>query len=213
MKKFQFTPRQMLSVVILSLGIIIAAVPKDTTTPYKLSADQILEEMKSGTQYLYPDLIAQMLVEGDPTLQLIDVRPPAEYEKYHLPGAINIPFDELLSSDYQYLLNQDVMMNVLYANGTTRANEAWMLIRQLGYDNNYVLTGGLNYWVETILNPQAPATSSPDDEFARYDFRKAASGALGGGAVAPVEQGSTAPAAIPRPRPQQKKQAVQGGCS
>ncbi len=213
MKKFQFTPRQMLSAVILSLGIIIAAVPKDTTTPYKLSAEQILEEMKSGTQYLHPDLIAQMLVEGDPTLQLIDVRPPAEYEKYHLPGAINIPFDDLLSSDYQDLLNQGVMMNVLYANGTTRANEAWMLIRQLGYQNNYVLTGGLNYWVETILNPQPPAATSPDDEFARYDFRKAASGALGGGAVAPVEQQSTAPAVIPRPRPQQKKQAVQGGCS
>jgi len=213
MKKFQFTPRQMLSVIILSLGIIIAAVPKDTTTPYKLTAEQILDEMKSGTQYLHPDLIAQMLVEGDPTLQLIDVRPASEFEKYHLPGAINIPFDDLLSPEHQYMLNQGVMMNVLYANGTTRANEAWMLIRQLGYDNNYVLTGGLNYWVETILNPQAPAATSPDDEFARYDFRKAASGALGGGAVAPAEQGSTTPVAIPRPRPQQKKQAVQGGCS
>lgn len=213
MKKFQFTSRQMLSVIILSLGIIIAAIPKDTTTPYKLSAEQILEEMKSGTQYLQPDLIAQMLVEGDPTLQLIDVRPVSEYDKYHLPGSINIPFDDLLSAEHQDLLNQGVMMNVLYANGTTRANEAWMLIRQLGYDNNYVLTGGLNYWVETILNPEAPAATSPDDEFARYDFRKAASGALGGGAVAPVEQENTAPATVPRPRPQTKKQAVQGGCS
>jgi sulfur-carrier protein adenylyltransferase/sulfurtransferase len=213
MKKFQFSPRQMLSVIILSLGLIIAAVPKNTTTPYKLSAEQILDEMKSGTQYLYPDLIAQMLVEGDPTLQLIDVRPVSDYEKYHLPGAINIPFDDLLSPEHQDVLNQDVMMNVLYANGTTRANEAWMLIRQLGYNNNYVLTGGLNYWVETILNPQAPAATSPDDEFARYDFRKAASGALGGGTATPSEQQTASPAAIPRPRPQQKKQAVQGGCS
>jgi len=213
MKKFQFTPRQLLSMIILSLGLIIAAVPKNTTTPYKLSAGQILEEMKSGTQYLYPDLIAQMLVEGDPTLQLIDVRPVSEFEKYHLPGALNIPFDDLLSLQFQDILNQDVMMNVLYANGTTRANEAWMLIRQLGYENNYVLSGGLNYWVETILNPQPPAAISPDDEFARYDFRKAASGALGGGAATPAEQQTTTPAAIPRPRPQQKRQAVQGGCS
>ena len=213
MKKFQFTPRQMLSVIILSLGLIIAAVPKNTTTPYKLGAEQILAEMKSGTQYLHPDLIAQMLVEGDPTLQLIDVRPLSEFEKYHLPGAINIPFDDLLSPQYQDILNQNVMMNVLYAHGPTRANEAWMLIRQLGYNNNYVLEGGLNYWVETILNPQAPAATSPDDEFARYDFRKAASGALGGGAVTPSDQPTTAPAAIPRPRPQQKRQAVQGGCS
>lgn len=213
MKKFQFTPRQLLSVIVLSLGLIIAAVPKNTTTPYKLGADQILAEMKSGTQYLHPDLIAQMLIEGDPTLQLIDVRPAIEYEKYHLPGAINIPFDDLLSPDFQDILNQDLMMNVLYANGTTRANEAWMLIRQLGYHNNFVLQGGLNFWVETILNPQKPAATSPDDEFARYDFRKAASGALGGGTITQSEQQTTAPAAIPRPRPQQQRQAVQGGCS
>ncbi len=104
-KKFEFTPRMLLTVLLLTLGIIIAAVPKNTTTPYRLSADQILEEIKSGTQFIHPDIIAQMLVEKDPILQLIDVRPQSEFEKYSLPGAINIPIDDLLSSENRYLID------------------------------------------------------------------------------------------------------------
>ena len=139
MNNIKFTPRVILSIVLISLGLIIAAVPKNTTTPFKLSANQILDELKSGTQYVEPDNIAQMIVEKDPTLQLIDVRPQSEFEKFSLPGAINIPIDNLLSPDFQDVLNQETMTNILYANGSTRANEAWMLLRQLGYHNNYVL--------------------------------------------------------------------------
>ena len=60
--------------------------------------------------------------------------------------------------------------NVFYSNGSTRANEVWMITRQLGYKNNYVLLGGLNFWIETISNPEKPRITSPDDEFAKYDF-------------------------------------------
>ena len=45
-------------------------------------------------------------------------------------------------------------MNIFYSNGTITANEAWMVTRQLGYKNNFVLEGGLNYWFDAILNPQ-----------------------------------------------------------
>ncbi len=214
MKLTDFNPRILLSVIILSLGLIIAAVPRNTTTPFKLRAQQILDELKSGTQYLEAELVAKMIVEKDPVLQLIDVRPQSEFEKYSLPGAINIPLDDLLSPEYADLLNQGTMTNVFYANGSTRANEAWMLVRQLGYENNYVLMGGLNYWFETIMNPQAPASTSSDDELARYDFRKGASQALGGGglvaSVADKKEGSAAP---PKPKAVGKKKAVKGGCS
>lgn len=208
-----YSPRIIASIVFVMFGLIIAAVPKNTTTPFKLTAEQILDEIKSGTQYVDAEMIAQMIVEKDPSLQLIDLRPESEYQKYSLEGAINIPIDNLLSPEYYDILNQGVMTNVFYSNGSTRANEAWMLVRQLGYQNNYVLSGGLNYWFETIMNPQAPSATSPDDEFAKYDFRKAASQALGGGAVISAEPTSSTSKAIPKPKPQGKKQAVKGGCS
>lgn len=213
MKNIEFSPRLLLSAVILSLGLIIAAVPKNTTTPFKLTAEQILEELKSNTQYIEPDVVAQMIIEKDPTLRLIDVRPQDEFEKFSLPGAVNIPMDNMLSPEFSEILNQNFMLNVLYANGSTRANEAWMLVRQLGYNNNYVLLGGLNYWAESIMNPGKPPSTAADDELARYDFRRAAGQALGGGGLQLQETESPVRAATPRPQTQGQKKVIKGGCS
>lgn len=215
MKKITLTPRLLLTAVLLMLGVIIAAVPKNTTTPYKLTASQILDELKSGTQYLEAEQVAQMLVEKDPYLQLIDIRAQNEFEKFSLPGAINIPVDNLLSPDLTTLFDQDVKLNVFYGNGTTQANEAWMLLRQLGYKNIYVLRGGLNYWAEAILNPAAPPTTSSNDDLARYDFRRGAGQALGGGEMKSAQSppAGGAKAKIPGPAPAGKKKKVAGGCS
>ncbi|TDN96227.1 rhodanese-like domain-containing protein [Sunxiuqinia elliptica] len=205
-------PRLILASVIIPLGLIIAAVPENTTKPYKLTAEQLLNELKTDQQFVHPDQVADMLIQKDPSLQLIDVRSSAEFEKFSLPGAINVPLENLLSEDYEYYLNQDIKLNVFYSNGSTAANEAWMIARQLGYKNNYVLRGGLNFWVETIMNPQKPAETSPNEELARYDFRKAASSALGGGgAIAPVAEVDV-PAAKPPIIKRKKKKSVQGGC-
>jgi rhodanese-related sulfurtransferase len=203
--------RIILAVFVVPLALIIAAVPQNTTQPYKLSATELLEKAVSGEQYIHPDQVADMLINKDPLLQLIDVRTPAEFDKFSLPGALNIPLSSLLSLEYKDIIDQDLKMNVFYSNGSLSANEAWMITRQLGYKNNYVLQGGLNYWAETIMNPQAPTSTSPDEELAKYNFRVGASKALGGevdqavaGAVKPAEK----PVIIKKPA--QKK--IQGGC-
>jgi rhodanese-related sulfurtransferase len=195
------------------MGLIIAAVPQNKTNPYKLTADQLLSEANSRTQFLSPEVVADMIIKKDPSLRLIDVRSRDEFEKFSLPGAINIPSADLLSDKYTDILNQDIKMNVFYSNGTLAANEAWMVTRQLGYENNYVLEGGLNYWFETIMNPQKPASTSPDEEFAKYDFRKSAGQALGSGdtAVQPAE-GQEPFTVKPVVKPAAKKKRAAGGC-
>ncbi|PTN08830.1 rhodanese-like domain-containing protein [Mangrovibacterium marinum] len=204
--------RLILASVIVPLGLIIAAIPENTTKPYRLTADQLLDEVKEELQFVHPDQIADMLIQKDPTLQLIDVRSRAEFEKFSLPGAINVPIESLLDAEYTDYLNQDVKMNVFYSNSSNKANQAWMITRQLGYRNNYVLQGGLNYWVETIMNPEMPAQTSPNEEFAKYDFRKGAGAALGGGAIVPATSTQEAPAALPPVTKTKKKKRVQGGC-
>ncbi len=206
--------RVIISSLLILLGLIIAAVPENTTKPNKLTSLQMLEEIKSGTQFVQSDQVADMLINKDPYLQLIDVRTPEEYDQFHLPGAINVPLDNILSDEWIDILDQDVRMNVLYSNGTTHSNQAWMLIRQLGYSNNYVLEGGLNSWVETILSPAPPPSTSPGDEFAKYDFRKGAGMALGAGAVTPSQQEGSSPAPKPTIATKiKKKKVASGGCS
>jgi sulfur-carrier protein adenylyltransferase/sulfurtransferase len=201
-----------LAVFIIPLGLIIAAVPQNRTKPYKLTAEQMLAEANTRTQFITPEVVADMIVKKDPSLRLIDVRSQDEFEKFSLPGAINIPVSDLLSDAFTDVLNQDVKMNILYSNGSIVANEAWMITRQLGYKNNYVLEGGLNFWFETIMNPQKPVTTSPDEEFARYDFRMSAGQALGGGSGAVQAKQSTTSASKPVIQGLPKKKKAAGGC-
>ena len=203
--------RLVLASTILPLGLIIAAVPENTTKPYKLTAEQMLEEVKEDLQFIHPDQVADMLVQKDPSLQLIDVRSSDEFEKFSLPGAINIPIENLLSEEYVDYLDQDIYLNVFYSNGSNEANQAWMITRQMGYNNNYVLQGGLNYWADVIMNPEVPAENSPNEEIAKYDFRKGAGAVLGGGTLEATTT-TTAPAALPAVAKSKKKKAVQGGC-
>ena len=205
--------RTILAIILTTMGLIIAAVPANKTKPYKLTADELLSEIHSRTQFVSPDMVAEMLVNKDPLLRLIDIRSKDEYDRYSLPEAINIPLPDLLSSEYTDILNQDIKMNVLYSNGSLTANEAWMILRQLGYENNYVLEGGLNYWFDAIMNPQKPASVSPDEEFAKYDFRKSAGQALGGGEVIMQEKPDQESAAVkPSVKPVAKKKKPAGGC-
>ncbi len=203
-------PRVYLALIIIPLGLILAAVPANTTHPYKLSPKDLLEHVNSGMQYFSPDEVAHMIVSEDPSLVLIDVRAETEYEKFHLPGAINIPLSSLLEEQWKDYINQDLRYNVFYSNSTVNANQAWMLTRQLGYENNFVLQGGLNYWAETIMNPEKPGSTSPNEEIAKYDFRKGAGQALGGGTL--VETSGQVAPDLPKIAPKPKKKRVQGGC-
>ena len=204
--------RTWLAVFLIPMGLIIAAVPQNKTKPYKLSAEELLSEANTRTQYVTPDVVADMIINKDPSLRLIDVRSQDEFEKFSLPGAINIPATDLLSDQYADILNQDVRMNIFYSNGTVAANEVWMITRQLGYTNNFVLEGGLNFWFENILNPQKPASTSPDEEFAKYDFHKSAGMALGGGGVVQVIDNQVPASAKPVVKSAGKKKKAAGGC-
>lgn len=204
--------RTWLAIFLVPMGLIIAAVPQNKTKPYKLTAVQLLSEANARTQYVTPDVVADMIIKKDPSLRLIDVRSQEEFEKFSLPGAVNIPAADLLSDKYSDVLNQDLKMNVFYSDGTVIANEAWMVTRQLGYTNNYVLEGGLNYWFDAILNPQKPPSTSPDEEFARYDFHKSAGMALGGGGAVKASDAGTSSSPKPVIAPAGKKKRAAGGC-
>ena len=167
------TPRIKLTTVLLGFGLIIAFVPENTTKPFRLTASEMLNEVQYGTELIHPDELADWLINNDPSIQLIDIRSADEFDNFHLDGAINIPLNQILDDEWVDFLDQDIKMNILYSNGTTRAHEAWMISRQLGYENNTVLMGGLNYWTETILNPNKPNPLLPTMKLQNMNLEKA----------------------------------------
>jgi sulfur-carrier protein adenylyltransferase/sulfurtransferase len=207
-------PLNLLALILIPLGLVMAFVPKNTTKKYKLTAAQLLKETKTGSQFLSPDEVADKLIKKDPSIQMIDVRTPSEFQKFSLPGAINIPLADLLNEKWTEILNQEARSNVFYSTGSLDANQAWLITRQMGYQNNFVLQGGLNYWFEVIMNPVKPANISPNEELAKYEFRKGASQALGGGNSSQISNSTTgdSKSSGTKTETKKKKKGASGGC-
>ena len=196
--------------LLVFMALLMAFIPTDTILRFKLDPAEMLTEIQEDMYMIHPDQIAEMLIQKDPYLQLIALRTPEEFENFHLAGAYNIPLSRILDEENLAVFDQDIKMNVFYSNGSTNAQAAWILLRQLRFNNNYVLQGGLNYWTETILNPSKPTNMQADDEIAKYNFRKGASQFFGGApAVSAGKKKSTKKRPIIK---RKKKKAPQGGC-
>jgi rhodanese-related sulfurtransferase len=201
--------RFVLSIVLVSMGLVAAILPQTKNSSMELDAKQLLNELQLKNHIISVDEMADALINNDPAYQLIDLRSPEEYKQYSLPGSINIPFDSLFSEKWLPYVDQIARKNVFYSNGTTLSSEAWMLTKQKGFQNNYILMGGLNNWYATILNPQAPTSMDDEDAFKAYQAR------LGAKQFFTGEGASSAAVSLQpkKPIPRRKKKMVAGGCS
>jgi rhodanese-related sulfurtransferase len=201
--------RFVLSIVLVSMGRVAAMLPQKKNSSLELDAKQLLNEIQLKNHIISIDEMADALINNDPEYQLIDLRSEEAYKQYNLPGSINIPFEKLFDEEWAPYIDQIARKNVFYSNGTTLSSQAWMLTRQRGFRNNYILNGGLNNWYATIIEPEEPPYTNGNE--AIYDYR-ARLGAkqffTGEGAASTV---STVKAKKPVPR--RKKKMVAGGCS
>jgi rhodanese-related sulfurtransferase len=111
------------------------------------------------------------VITEDSTIQLIDLRSQAEFDSFSIPGSINIPYAQLLEYDLESYLNREKIRNIFYGNGDFHANYALVLARGLGYDNCYVMRGGLNLWYQSIMNSRFTGETISARENALYETR------------------------------------------
>lgn len=142
--------------------------------PNQIDPEELLQEIIQPSRYVTTDQVAKMIIQGDPSLMLIDVRDDYEYSDYTLPGALNIPLDSLLVNDNLSYLGIPGTKVVFVSNDDIKADQMWVLTKRLGFGSTYVLKGGINCWMETIIDPQRPNEDAPYQEFETYSFRKGA---------------------------------------
>lgn len=193
--------------LILALGTLF--LHEKTVSP-QIQPGELLWDILQPTRYVTTDQVAQRLIENDPSLLLVDVRPAAEFNKFSLPTAVNVPMDSLLTSSGQEYFGNPGIRVVLFANDDILSDQAWVLLRRLAYKNNYVMTGGLNGWIETIIRPKEPPQTAPETAFEQYEFRKAARMYFTGAKVTGPGQSTTKTKVVFKKR---KRAAVAaGGC-
>jgi len=161
--------------VMVIAGFISMFLPNTEPFKHVIGEDELLYEVSKEGRYVSTDEIAQAVIEADPSYILIDLRNAEEYKNYTIEGAINIPFDDIMAEENIDYFNQDVYTTVLFSNGSSLADQAWLRLRSYDYLGNKVLKGGLNEWYKTIINPQQPKAGAPAIEQDQYLFRKGAS--------------------------------------
>jgi phage shock protein E len=98
----------------------------------------------SETGAVESQVLAARIANGDAPL-ILDVRTPAEFAEGHLPGAINIPHDELASRVEELGVERDAEV-VVYCRSGRRAGLAESVLVETGFSNVHDLSGHWLGW-------------------------------------------------------------------
>jgi rhodanese-related sulfurtransferase len=133
-----------LGIALLGAFALVAGVPASAaeTTPAAapaakpaaasvtpMSQEQLLEHQAKHPQHLF----------------VLDVRSPEEFKEGHVPGAVNIPYDQMAARLTEVPKDKDV---VLYCRSGRRAGIAAEVLQANGYTRLSHLEGDMTAWVE-----------------------------------------------------------------
>jgi rhodanese-related sulfurtransferase len=145
-------PREKISIVLISVGIILALLPLSGSRSFTVKPQKLLTEILNEDTWVTVDQVAKFIVSEDSSVVLIDLRKPDEFRELNIPGSVNIPYDKLLDTDPASYLKNGSVKNIFYSNGDLESNYALAITRGLNLKNTYVMKGGLNEWFSTVMN-------------------------------------------------------------
>jgi 3-mercaptopyruvate sulfurtransferase SseA len=139
------------SVVILAaaLGVVMLP-PAQSARPAAVTETGLLQAVEAGEDHIEPDELADRLMAGGVGLLLVDIRTPPEFAAFHIRGAVNVAAADLP----EFLApHKNKGTIVLYSNGMTHPAQARDALARLGFNNAYLLTDGLQGFMQTVLKP------------------------------------------------------------
>ena len=206
-----------LGLLLLTLGFagLFLGDPYDRAAA-TIDTAELAEIVQREVDHVSPEQLADWIIRGGADYRIIDLRSPADFEQYHIPGAENVPITGL--ADHGLLRNEKI---VLYSEGGIHSAQAWFLLRAKQYAGVYILRGGLQEWKDSVLFPSLPADATPAQ---RVTFAKMAevSRFFGGQpqgvasaahpAVVPALQMAKMPTPAPPPASAAPKKKKKEGC-
>lgn len=85
---------------------------------------------------------------SDPKTMIVDVRSPWEFEAEHIPGAVNIPLEEVPAKANEFKTAEQPV--VFYCRSGNRSGMAVQILKQSGVNNIY--NGGGLSDMQSLLN-------------------------------------------------------------
>ena len=163
--------REKFSTILICFGLIIYFLPITGNRSLTSKPQKLLHEVLGDNIYITPDQVAGFVISEDSSVQIIDLRTPEEFKEANIPGSINIPYGKLLDNDPALILNNGKTKNIFYSNGDFNSNYTLTIARGLGFNNTYVMKGGLNEWYNTVINSSFKGKKISARENALFETR------------------------------------------
>ena len=166
--------REKLSVILLSLGMLLALLPLTGSRSLTVKPDRLLSEALDEKTWFTVDQVAKFVASEDSTIQLVDLRSPGEFNMMNIPGSVNIPYDQFIEIAPGTIPVSGKIKYILYSNGDYDANNAFMIARGLKLNSVFVMEGGLNEWFNTVMNSRFTGERISARENALFENRRKA---------------------------------------
>lgn len=142
----------------LLFATLSAALP---TTAFAADPAPLLAPAAAANEVAMPEISATELLErqarNDPSLLVLDVRTAEEFAAGHVPGAVNVPHDQVATRLAELPKERDI---VLYCRSGRRVAAAAEVLAANGFKRLAHLTGDLPGWADAG-HPVAPSTRGP----------------------------------------------------
>ncbi len=120
------------------------------------------------------DKLADEIVNSHYSLNIIDVRSPQEYEEFHLPMAINVPFEKMMDRQYGPLFRQRLKTNVFYADSDTLVRMACLKAKHIGKSENLIMRETVYEFRSMFYDVEEPPADASKRDQQVYHFRSEA---------------------------------------
>lgn len=154
-----------LFVLIIFGAIIRGFIPAD----YEITPEETVQQEASQPEFNY--LRLYRLINGDESeqYQIVDIRCVNDFERDHIRGAINIPYEKLLKKEGLKQLGDKKVL--IYAQKESRAAASALMLKQLGYKNTNYIPGSFSTIKQYVIEEFDPQHSFYSSERMKYNYK------------------------------------------
>jgi len=206
MKEKIRTSTPLLVAVIAFLFVILIGflAQKEQEKQYEISGKEMHSKLMKKQYMLAPEELSTLINKKSQEYILIDLRTPFEYQKAHIKGAVNIPYQNMFAEEYANLWSSEGL-KIIYHDSQDKACAPYMLLSQVGIEDCKVLLGGFSFYNKVYIEGDKTITNYANEK-ALYDFSK-----LVGEKTKLISTGKKVRQAKPMLK-KKKKKSVDGGC-
>jgi len=161
------------ALVALALVVLLIGQPTAADKWTAISAEKTAQ-LESRAVQIHPGELLESLADQKLQVVMLDVRSQADYNLFHIRGALNVAVEELVNLVPGLLAEPTSnKVVVLMSNDETAAAEAWKVLVANSVPNVYILEGGINNWLSIFGTDETDFVPTPlpvADDSLRYIF-------------------------------------------